>query len=136
VKERLAVLMVVAVLASIGLSYLSDNDPERGARYPPCMFRKVTGLHCAGCGSTRAAHALIHIEVGTALRKNALLVLTFPLVVFAIVIEGAAWLLRDRYRGPRVRLSYFWSWALPIVIFGFWILRNIPLWPLELLAPR
>lgn len=129
-------LLALLVLASLGLVYLSGNNPEGGGRYPPCVFNEITGLHCAGCGSTRAAYALTHLDVGTAFRKNALLVITLPLLLAGIVIEGAAWLLGDRYRGPRVRLNYFWACSLPVVVFGYWILRNIPLWPFELLAPQ
>lgn len=36
-------LMVVAVLASIGLSYLSDNDPERGGALSSLHVQKSDG---------------------------------------------------------------------------------------------
>jgi hypothetical protein len=132
----MAMVLALGVLATLGLVYLAQNDPEGGALFPQCVFKKVTGFHCAGCGSTRAAHAMMHFDLETAFRKNSLLVVTFPLLLLGIVMEGSAWLWGERYRGPRVHLSTFWAWTVPVVIFGFWILRNVPVWPFELLAPR
>ena len=135
-KARLALLVALGVLAALGLFYLSRNDPEGGALYPKCVFKKVTGYHCAGCGSTRAAHALAHLDVPAALRKNPLFVIGLPFLVTGIAMEGAAWLLGDRYQGPRVRLRGIWIWTVPALLIGFWIARNVPVWPFFLLAPH
>ena len=81
-----------------------------------CAFKQTTGLYCAGCGSTRAAHALVHFDVSTAFRKNPLLVILLPLLAVGIVLEGLAWLLKDRYRGPRVRLPGRLAWVLVAVV--------------------
>lgn len=135
-KTRLALLAALGVLAALGLFYLSRNDPEGGAPYPQCVFKQVTGLYCAGCGATRAAHALVHLEVAAALRKNPLLVIGLPFLLLGVAMEGTAWLLGERYRGPRARLRGIWIWTLPAVIIGFWVLRNIPTWPFSMLAPH
>ncbi len=135
-RSRLTLVAALGVLALLGLVYLAKNDPEGGAPYPKCVFREVTGLHCAGCGSTRAVHALLQLEVGTAFGKNPLLVVALPFLVVGIAMEGAAWVLGDRYGGPRVRLSMFFAWLVPVLIFGFWILRNVPVSPFTLLAPH
>ncbi|NIP97769.1 MAG: hypothetical protein GWO24_31795, partial [Akkermansiaceae bacterium] len=50
-----------------------------------------------------------------ALRKNPLLVIALPALVVGVVMEGAAWLLGDRYRGPRVRLGRSLAWLVPVV---------------------
>jgi hypothetical protein len=100
------------------------------------MFREITGLHCAGCGGTRATHALTNLEAGVAFRKNPLLVILLPFLVVGVVLESAAWVIGKGYRGPRVRLPGQLAWSLPVIIIGFCILRNIPGWPFELLAPR
>ena len=96
----------------------------------------MTGLHCPGCGGTRAGHALANFRIGDALKKNALLVVLLPFLVVGIALEGLAWVQGRDYRGPRVRLPRGLSWWLPGVIIGFWILRNVPMWPFDLLAPR
>ena len=130
-------VLALGLLGLLGLFYLSGNDPEEaGSFYPKCLFREVSGLHCAGCGGTRAAHALTKFEFGEAFRKNPLLIILLPFAAIGVVLEVMAWVAGEGYRGPRVRFPGQWAWSLPVLIVGFWILRNIPLWPFELLAPR
>mgnify|MGYP001182675850 CR=1 FL=1 len=136
-KVRLILGIGIAVLVLSVAFHLRGNDPEtEGSLFPPCSFNKATGLHCPGCGGTRAGHALTNFKIGEAFRKNALLVLLLPFLAVAGAIEGVAWVKGAGYRGPRVRLPGGLSWALLILILGFWILRNIPFWPFELLAPH
>jgi len=39
---------------------------------PPCAFRALTGVPCLSCGTTRAAVALLHGDLGAALIVNPL----------------------------------------------------------------
>ena len=53
---------------------------------PRCPFHVLTGIPCAGCGSTRAALALARLDVGGAFAMN-------PLAAFAMlafVVGGVA----------------------------------------------
>lgn len=135
-KARLGLVVAVGVLVLFGLAYVWNHDPRAGSFYPSCTFREATGFYCTGCGSSRAAHALVHLDLAKALRMNPLFVILVPLLSVVIAMEGAAWLLGKRYRGPRLRFRPGVAWSIPIVIFGFWILRNIPGWPFSLLAPH
>lgn len=136
-RQRLTLAIALCCLAAVGMTYLARNDPEAGTSFfPSCVFREITGLLCAGCGATRAAHALTKVDPATAFRKNPLLTVLLPFLLVGALLELAAWVWRDRYRGPRVRIPGRLIWVLPGVIVGFWILRNIPIWPFELLAPR
>ena len=56
-------------------------DPFR-ADLPDCPFRAVTGWHCPGCGSTRAAYLLLHGDIAGAMAMHAL-VLPFVVLVAA-----------------------------------------------------
>ena len=47
----------------------------------PCVFRKVTGLLCPGCGMTRALAALTRGRAAEALQLNALSLSVLPLVL-------------------------------------------------------
>ena len=122
-------------MAGIGVgavAILSRVDPNRpGSLLPPCPFRTLTGIWCAGCGSTRCLHALVHLDLPGAMAMNPLLVVSIlPMLVLAL--HGAG--LWPAKLGGLVRLL-----ARPIpwmvVITGYWIARNLPWYPFNLLAP-
>lgn len=90
-------------------------------------------MHCPGCGGTRALHHLLHGEPLPALRHNALALVALP---------PLAWVLGDRFlrangwRGlPLPRMRPWMGWAIAGAFIGFFVLRNVPLWPCTLLAP-
>ena len=90
--------------------------------FPPCPFHFVTGLHCPGCGATRAAYRLLHGDLAGAARCNLLLL---PALGFLL------WLcLRKKETlHPAVMTVFI------VLAVLFWILRNLPWAPFTLLAP-
>ncbi|MBC7893057.1 MAG: DUF2752 domain-containing protein [Sphingobacteriaceae bacterium] len=118
---------------AIGLVYYRFN-PAQEAFFPVCVFRKVTGLHCPGCGAQRALHALLHGRFGEAFHNNALLMLALPYALLGFVLDLRNYLrghgeLPAAYRRQEVILAIF------ALICLFWILRNVPGLPFEWLAP-
>ncbi len=59
----------------IGLLLLARLAPELVLRVAHCPWRETTGFPCPTCGSTLAATALVHGQLGTALRANPLVML-------------------------------------------------------------
>ena len=55
-----------------------------------CSFAKLTHLPCPGCGSTRAARALIALDFRSALRLNP--VAPFVMLLIAMVAARGVWL--------------------------------------------
>ncbi|MFV0506503.1 MAG: DUF2752 domain-containing protein [Bacteroidales bacterium] len=45
----------------------------------------LTGYQCPGCGSQRALHQLLHLNIDEALKLNALFVVGLPYVLFGII---------------------------------------------------
>ena len=105
-------------------------DPVSSRFYPVCIFHQLTGLFCPGCGSARALHALAHGHVAAALRFNPLTVVATPFVATALMRRTF-----ERRLTPPSRVHPAWMWALAIVVTAFFVLRNIPVYPLTLLAP-
>jgi hypothetical protein len=119
-------------LAPIGCAVLYLFDPS-GGLYPLCPFRVMTGLYCPGCGTTRAVSRLLHGRFGDAFTLNALAVLMTPLLIYAY---ASSLLLVTRGKPlPRLMISGAWLWALAFVVVAFGVLRNVPVYPLTLLAP-
>lgn len=124
VDLRRAVLpaaILLAVLAIVGVLQLVF-DPFR-QDIPLCLLHRLTGLHCPGCGATRAVHALLQGDPLLALRNNALIVLSLP-VVAVVFVRGAI----RRVRGlPGLALP---STRTVLIVVGiamaFAVARNIP----------
>lgn len=64
-------------------------DPLNYAWMPQCVFHRLTGLQCMGCGSQRVIHALLHGDIEGAFHANALLVAGLPFIFFLIYLEFA-----------------------------------------------
>lgn len=131
-RPNRAILAALGVLVvTIALWALREQGPD--ARWMPgCLFHKVTGLHCPGCGMTRATVAAARGDLAAAFRYNPVGMVVFPLAVVALGVELLGWVWGRRIGWhPRPRLA----WTLVAVIVAFWILRNLPWWPFTLLAP-
>lgn len=128
----------VAGLAALGLLLAALGlyrwGPSGAGWLPGCLFHRITGLACPGCGMTRATCAALHGRFGEALRFNPLGVILAPVVV---VFGGVR--LRDWLHGEARSWGDRWSWRAVWwvcgVVFGYWVLRNLPWWPFTLLAP-
>ncbi len=116
-----------------GSAILFLFDPSTSDFYPPCPFRALIGLYCPGCGTARALHELLHGHLVEAFGLNPLMVLMLPLLGYSLLSYASL-----RVRGsplPGIPASPFWGWLAFWVILAYWVLRNVPLYPLSLLAP-
>ncbi len=111
------------------------NDPAASnSWFPPCIFHRVTGLWCPGCGLTRGAHALFNGRLGESFGYN----IFTPLALLAIVMAWWTWTSTSfgrPLRNPVERLPDWFTRSLGIAVFAYGILRNIPFEPLRALAP-
>jgi len=121
-----------AAAAGIGAWVLRTFDPNLpGNPFPACLFHQLTGFYCLGCGTTRALHALVHGDIATALRMNALVLALMALLPFTVAWQGG-W--RPALLQPIARwLGTPWPWAVGLP--AYWIARNLPWFPFTLLAP-
>jgi hypothetical protein len=100
---------------------------------PPCLFHRLTGLYCPGCGTTRAFYHLVRGEPLAAVGSNPLLLVALPLLILAV--------LERRQTGAgcaglrRIIHSPVTGWGFAVVTILFAVLRNLPLGPFRWLAP-
>lgn len=122
-RKKIAMAAAYAAAIAMPLVLLFLFNPETNRLFPPCPVYWVTGFHCPGCGSLRALHNLMHGHLFTALTLNPLMIISIPLV--AVMFSNPAWVYRR------------WvPWAALVVLIGYGIVRNVPLWPFVLLAPQ
>ena len=130
--------IVVAACACAGATaFLYTVDPNRHAVYPQCLLYQTTGIYCAGCGATRAVHALLHGRVLEALRDNALFVTALPLLLFLAGSHAlAAW---QNNAWPKIiveeRSLLRRGLGLLLLMLSFMALRNLPGSPFDWLRP-
>lgn len=81
----------------------------------PCLFHKVTGLWCTGCGVTRMVIRLSKLDFVGAFRSNEFVFVTLPAILWVWLYEG------NKFRKARNVLT----WVLLIAALAFGVLRNI-----------
>lgn len=112
------------MLAIIGVSVLYSFNPEISKFFPPCLFHYLTGFDCPGCGSQRAIHYLLHLQIKEAFFRNPLLVISIPYLVTGAYFEYMG----GRTKYPAARKFLFGKRAIQIItviIIVYWIGRNI-----------
>jgi hypothetical protein len=130
-RRLFALTLTGAILA--GLVYLRLFNPAGSNLYPSCPFYAWTGFYCPGCGTLRGLHQLLHGHLAAAFGLNPLMVLMLPLMIYVFISYA---LVGIRGRGlPGLFLPPPLIWALFWILMSYWVLRNIPLYPFNLLAP-
>src|SRR5690606_10121696 len=100
----------------------------------PCPMYYISGFYCPGCGSQRAIHSLLHGDIHGAFRFNSLMVLTLPILIYGLGITIANWIFGTQYRAMLFYSKLFIFGYFGIAIL-YWVLRNLPFYPFNLLAP-
>lgn len=131
---RPLILAGIPAILAVGAVIVYVRDPAAGEGIIPCLFNRWTGLYCTGCGATRALHALLHGHLLQALDYNLFMIMTLPLVGYALL---AYWLKRLLNRPVLPMLKDYRWLMIVLVIFAvvFLILRNLPWAPVTWLAP-
>lgn len=129
-RAGLAAAAVVPALAGGG--YLYFHNPYS---YPiPCLFHVLTGLYCPGCGAGRACYSLLHLRIWDAFCYNPVMTVLLPFIALYIAVRGMDWILTGgNHVDGKISVKVLVWILIGIMIYG--ILRNIPVFPFELLAP-
>lgn len=108
-------------------------NPVTAGFFPVCPLFAATGIYCPGCGMTRAFHALFQGDILSALHFNAML--PFYAFIFGYVFISTLMIV---LRGRGLNYKIFRPWMMySFLTFAllFAVMRNIPVYPLNLLAP-
>ena len=131
--SRVLLILLFPVLTALGL-LLARGGKMQGL-LPPCLINEWTGLHCPGCGGTRAFQFLAQGDLLGAIRMN--VVGTFFVLLIALWVLRTSWEAAfPAKRWPRLPIAERWAWGAIAVMVLFTVLRNVPQWPFTLLAPH
>ena len=87
-------------------------DPNTDSIFPPCPTNAITDLHCPGCGTLRALHALVHGNLKEAISQNVMAVIFLPILPIMAIF-------------PKLFHFKFVPWAILIIFAIYTILRNL-----------
>jgi len=109
-------------------------NPSETNYYPKCPLYVTTGIYCPGCGSQRATYELLHFHFLGVLKQNLLYILGIFILVYHLIVS----LLNTVFNKKIYNYLYHpkTPWILLIIILVFWVLRNLPYYPFNLLAPH
>ena len=88
----------------------------------PCLFYKITGFKCVGCGISRMFIALAKLDIYTAFTCNPFLFVTGPFIIAYLVVSEVRYV-RDGSR--RMGKWEIFMWVEIALAIAYGILRNI-----------
>lgn len=113
----------VAMAAMLGgLAVVYRFAPAEYSFYPRCPIYLTTHWLCPGCGSTRALHALLHLDIQGALHYNALFTILFPFVCLWLGFICYRTLRYDQF--PRLAFPRSLAVGLGVMVVLFTVARN------------
>ena len=114
--------------------------PTAASYYPKCQSYQLFGLHCPGCGLTRSVSALLNGEPAQAVAYNPATLVLVPAIALGLGRSiwrwATGWRPKRRVYTPPGWLARAMPWVLAAGLVLFGLLRNVPVWPLTLLAPH
>ena len=117
--RRLSLFFALALLCAAALLF-AFSKTGIGWR---CPFNLITALRCPGCGSTRAAAALLHLRVRESLALNYAWPLEFLYVLYVFGCAAKRYVVQGRfsYLPSRPAVDY----AVLALLLIWWVARNI-----------
>lgn len=114
----------IVLLLGAGFIYYTYN-PESTTIFPRCPFLVLTDLKCPGCGSQRALHALLHLDIADAFRYNAMLVLSLP-IIFLLLYAEIYRTKKPTFYTRIQRPAFIWGYFIAVIVWM--VARNLFDW--------
>jgi len=104
-----------------------DQFPSIWSIIPPCLFHRMTGYYCPGCGATRSVYALLHGRIGASFFYYPAIPVALLLLIWMCIS-----LLAERIVGHRVFFHFpmhrAWLYLLLALILANFIWKNAVLY--------
>jgi hypothetical protein len=119
--RKITVGLVAVALLIVAAVYFLFN-PADSYLFPKCPFFLLTGLKCPGCGSQRAIHSLLHLDLAGAAHHNFILLLFIPVILLLLYAYAVKNRRPDFYNKINSRYMILGTFA---AILLWWALRNV-----------
>lgn len=110
-KKEIKILAPIILVLAV---FIYISDPLKGPILP-CIFNKITGFYCPGCGMSRAVHHLLHFNFIEAFKYNALIFIIPPLL-------GLYYYLKTKNHNKQAKILII---IMLIISLGYGVLRNV-----------
>ena len=120
-KILLGIIYFWGFLSIIFLYYF--NPAEYSQIYPPSLSREWGGFYCAGCGTLRALHQLLHGNWRAALRFNPLLIICLPYCFYLVLPYFLQYFYQLNLYTIKYKNRQLLIMTIMFIVYGF--LRNI-----------
>ena len=122
-KKRLNKIIIrdlIIILLIIGYYFLNKYTEFS----VPCIFKKITGYDCPGCGVTRMVFAIIRLDFKKAFYYNPLVFIYLPFIIFFFGYNDYLYIYNKKDKVISKIPNYVWI-ILIIITILFGIIRNI-----------
>ena len=113
-------ILIASILLLIGYYFLDKNYHI----HIPCLFHKITGLYCPGCGMTRLIFSLLEGRIYDAYNHNRLVFIMLPFIVIYFKYQFYLYIFNKKNK-IICRIPNKCIYILLFVVILFGILRNI-----------
>lgn len=123
-EVKIGIGVATSIVLVVALYVFYSFDPEKQSFFPKCPFLLLTGYECPGCGSQRAIHSLLHLDILAALKYNAFMIVALPYILLGGYFEYFG----GKQRFPSLEKVLFGRWAalfLLTFILVYWVVRNM-----------
>ncbi len=121
-KRLIKVLLLDLLIFIITLSYYELNKYYQIGI--PCLFYKITGLYCPGCGITKLVFSIINFDFKKAFFFNPVVFILLPFLIAYFIYQEYIYIMNKKDKIFK-KIPNFIYYFMVIILIIFGIFRNI-----------